>query len=265
METERTWYFATHTSCEDKVKSKRNDMKNIKPISQQKGISIFVVIVIVLLSTLLSLWASRSALFNEIIIGNDADYQRAFEAAQALIQDAEFDIKGIKPDGTACTPVAGSPAVCRIPDAFNTVWFPNEDKETTDLFYQLGTAATGCINGICLKRTGNQDFWADPTTLANMLPSGARYGQYTGAQKGNLSNTLLNDATAGRGGWYWVEVMRYDPSAGNTAIITSGANSNLALNIVPKVVYRITAIARGLKPGTQVVLQSTFVRQKKAD
>lgn len=240
-------------------------MKSTQLLQRQNGVSLFVVIVIVLLSTLLSLWASRSALFNELIVGNDADYQRAFEAAQALIQDAEFDIKGTRPDGTACTPAAGVPAVCRVPDASNTVWFPNEDKETTDLYYQLGTVSTGCINGICLKRTGNQDFWADSATLASMLPSGARYGQYTGAQKGSLSNAILNNTTAGQGGWYWIEVMRYDPTAGNADIITSGSNTNLALNIIPKVVYRITAIARGLKPGTQVVLQSTFVRQKKKD
>lgn len=240
-------------------------MKTLPFKSKQKGIALFVVIIIVLLSTLLSLWASRSSLFNEMIVGNDADYQRAFEAAQALIQDAEFDIKGMKPDGNLCVPLGGSPSVCRIPDASNPVWFPNEDKETTELFHNLGAATTGCINGICLKRTGNQDFWADNATLTSMLPSGARYGQYTGAPKGNLSNPILNDSTAGRGGWYWVEAMRYDPSAGNTGIITSGSNSNMPLNIVPKVVYRITAIARGLKPSTQVVLQSTFVRQKKKD
>ncbi len=240
-------------------------MKNRAHRIRQKGISLFIVIIIVLLSTLLSLWASRSALFNELIVGNDADYQRAFEAAQALIQDAEFDIRGTRPDGTACVPLGGAPAVCRVPDPSNTVWFPNEDQETTALFYQLGTVTTGCINGLCLKRTGNQDFWADPATLTSMLPSGARYGQYTGAQKGNLSNPILNDTVAGRGGWYWVEVMKYDPSAGNQDIITSGSNTNLSLNIIPRVVYRITAIARGLKPGTQVVLQSTFVRQKKKD
>ena len=62
---------------------------------RQRGISLFVVIVIVLLSTLLSLWAARTSLFNELIVGNDADYQRAFEAAQALMQDAELDIRGV--------------------------------------------------------------------------------------------------------------------------------------------------------------------------
>lgn len=28
-----------------------------------------------------------------MVVGNDADYQRAFEAAQSLIQDAELDIQ----------------------------------------------------------------------------------------------------------------------------------------------------------------------------
>ena len=68
----------------------------------QKGVSLFVVIVFVMLSMLLALWASRTSLFNEMLVGNDADYQRAFEAAQALLQDAELDIRGETADGTVC-------------------------------------------------------------------------------------------------------------------------------------------------------------------
>jgi type IV pilus assembly protein PilX len=66
---------------------------------------------------------------------------------------------------------------------------------------------------------------------------------------------------ADRGGWYWIEVMPYDPNAGNSGLITNGS-TNLALNLKPSIAYRITAVARGLKASTQVVLQSTFVRQK---
>ena len=60
---------------------------------RERGIALFVVIVFVMLSMLLALWASRTAIFNEMVVGNDADYQRAFEAAQSLIQDAELDIQ----------------------------------------------------------------------------------------------------------------------------------------------------------------------------
>ena len=70
---------------------------------RQRGVALFVVIVFVMLSMLLALWASRTSLFNEMLVGNDADYQRAFEAAQALIQDAELDIRGENADGSVCT------------------------------------------------------------------------------------------------------------------------------------------------------------------
>lgn len=241
----------------------------VTPLRRQRGISLFIVIVLVMLSMLLALWSSRTALFNEMIVGNDADYQRAFEAAQALMQDAEFDIRGERPDGSACVPATGVPDVCRVPDASTTVWFPTEDKELGNLFATLdvATSSKNCVKGICLKRTAKQDFWNDSSTLNAMIASnvGARYGQFTGAETGGTgtkaSNPILKNTTAGQGGWYWIEVMPYDSSAGNTGLISNGS-TNMALNLKPNVAYRITAIARGLKPSTQVVLQSTYVRQK---
>lgn len=242
--------------------------------TRQQGISLFVVIVLVLLSSLIALWGSRSAIFNEMIVGNDADYQRAFEAAQALIQDAEFDIRGERTDGTSCVPVSGKPEVCRVPGndiltgvILNRVWLPTEDQETGKLLAALDNAPTKCVNGLCLKRTTKQDFWTDKPTLTSLMKDniGARYGQFTGAKSGSGSNPILKINQPGddvtQGGWYWIEVMPYDSNAGNTGLITN-SDSNLALNLTPNIAYRITAIAHGLKPSTQVVLQATFVRQK---
>lgn len=235
-------------------------------MQHQRGVSLFIVIVLVMLSTLLALWGSRTSMFNEMIVGNDADYQRAFEAAQALVQDAEFDIRGERPDGSACVPGATTDT-CRPPGA--TVWFPNEAIEVTKLFATLDGASANknCMKGICLKRTSSQDFWNDKPTLTTMIAAnvGARYGQFTGAELGiagsKASNPILKNTTAGQGGWYWIEVMPYDSTAGNSSLVSNGSN-NLALNLKPSVAYRITAVARGLKPSTQVVLQSTYVRQK---
>ena len=56
-----------------------------RPPYRQRGIALFVVLVFVMLSMLLALWASRTSLFNEMVVGNDADYQRAFEAALPCI------------------------------------------------------------------------------------------------------------------------------------------------------------------------------------
>lgn len=248
-------------------------MRNITPphpLQYQRGISLFIVIVLVMLSMLLALWSARTSLFNEMVVGNDADYQRAFEAAQALLQDAEFDIRGARPDGSDCDrSIAKVTAdTCRPVGA--DVWFPNEDKEFGDLVNTLGSKSGTqyCLNGICLKRVGNQDFWNDSTTLDAMLPAGARYGQYTGAETGAVgstaSNPILKNTTKSEGGWYWIEVMPYDPNASNSGLITNGSAS-LALNLKPSIAYRITAVARGLKANTQVVLQSTFARQKIKD
>jgi type IV pilus assembly protein PilX len=250
---------------------------------QQQGIAMLLVIIFVMLSMLLALWSARTALFGEMLVSNDADYQRAFESAQALQQDAELDIRNQKADGSECT---GTGDVCRQSTLDQ---IPIEAPSVGKLLATLESLPYRCRNGLCTKRTGNQDFWnnnneALGTTLAQMTstpsgspPIGARYGQYTGAKLGNSSNPanpILADRSApDRGGWYWIKVLPYekrrknsnlivgDDSAGNSIV----ANNFIGLNLVPNVVYRITSLAYGRKPNTRVVLQQTYVRQKLKD
>lgn len=249
---------------------------------RQQGVALFVVIVFVMLSMLLALWASRTSLFNEMVVGNDADYQRAFEAAQALLQDAELDIRGETPNGGACT---GSS--CRNSQA-NAYKIPLDPQEVTPLLALLDKKTSKCFSGLCVKRAGRQDFWnttastslsTDETTMDAMttpaspgdLPPGARYGQYTGATVGdstNPANPILADTSArDRGGWYWIEILRYDESSKNSGLIVGGTTTDslLRLNLKPSVAYRITALAYGRKAGTMAVLQQTYVRQIRKD
>ena len=246
--------------------------------ANQRGVALFVVIVFVLLTMLAALWASRTALFGEMIVGNDADYQRAFEAAQALLQDAELDIREEHADGTPWrqsdaartlnAPCEANSDICRTKADLPRP--PETAEDLGDLLAHLKTQSTGCQHGLCLKRTGNQDFWNDATTLTAMTAAnvGARYGQYTGAKKGdssNPANPILQQTGAGKGGWYWIEVLPYDQSSKSSGVIVGGSGSTnldlLALNLKPHVVYRITALAQGLKPNSRVVLQQTYARQ----
>jgi type IV pilus assembly protein PilX len=103
---------------------------------KQRGISLFIVIIFVMLSMLLALWASRTSLFNELIVGNDADYQRAFEAAQAILQDAELDIRGENADGSFCTPNDSDGNICRRTTAEK---IPLEAQEVGALLADLAT------------------------------------------------------------------------------------------------------------------------------
>ena len=247
---------------------------------RQDGVALFVVIVFVMLSMLLALWASRTSLFNEMVVGNDADYQRAFEAAQALLQDAELDIRSENPDGTPCT---GANCRNNIPAAYK---IPVDAQEVTPLLANLDPQTTKCLSGLCLKRAGRQDFWnatsstsLDPgeVRLADMTQPnvGARYGQYTGAARGTTTSPaspILQWNTDGttpnnQGGWYWIEVLRYDESSKNSGVIVGGANTDhlLRLNLKPNLVYRVTALAYGRKPGTMAVLQQTYARQTRKD
>ncbi|QIL78768.1 pilus assembly protein PilX [Diaphorobacter sp. HDW4A] len=242
--------------------------KTKTPHSRQRGVTLFIVIIFVMLSMLLALWASRTSLFNEMIVGNDADYQRAFEAAQALMQDAELDIQGNASDGKECLPASDSAAtVCRTG---STLKFPLEAQETSILLADLGVVPLFCKDGICLKRTESQDFWNDPSVLKQMAANGigARYGQYTGAKTGSNRNPLLEstkDTAADKGGWYWIEIMPYVDEVGNTNLMTNVSSNSLDLNLKPRVAYRITAIAYGRKSGTMSVLQQTYSRTKKKD
>lgn len=244
---------------------------NIQPA--QRGIALFVVIVFVLLSMLLALWASRTSLFNEMVVGNDADYQRAFEAAQAMLQDAELDIRLSNESPESSTLCAAGGDVCRSnPDIDQ---FPQAQQQTAirSLLDALSTQPGGCRSGLCAKREGAVDFWNNTDaskgpTLAQMLDAGARYGKYTGAKYGdkdNPANPILADRTAGQGAWYWIEVLPYDESTKNSNLIVGGATNLLPLNIDPNVVYRITALAYGRKPGTLVTMQQTYAPQRLKD
>lgn len=221
---------------------------------------------------LLAVWAARTSLFNEMIVGNDADYQRAFEAAQALLQDAELDIRGERADGLPCTPDAAKGDICR---RTTTDKIPFEAQEVGPLLADLDEQSTKCRNALCTKRTGKQDFWNNATaakgiTLTQLTVNtvGARYGQYTGAAVGDSTapaNPILADTSAAnRGGWYWIEVLPYSDSSKSSGLMV-GSGDLLTLNLLPNVVYRITALAYGRKPNTLVVLQQTYAQQKRKD
>jgi type IV pilus assembly protein PilX len=75
----------------------------------------------------------------------------------------------------------------------------------------------------------------------------------------------LADRTAGQGAWYWIEVLPYDESAKSSNLIVGSATNLLPLYIDPNVVYRITALAYGRKPGTLVTMQQTYAPQRLPD
>jgi len=234
---------------------------------RQQGISLIVVMVMLLLGTIVVLSSTRLGWFNERLVGGESDYQRAFAAAEALLRDAERDIRGIQIDNvTPCNP---SPAFvgCRNFSSGHP-FFPQSDDDLDLLQARVAAGANSCLRGICLPATVETLTAATWTANLPAMTAGvgatsiaAKYGEFTGIDPTTASNPLLAWTRPGvvpvvaPRAWYWVEVFRYSDAAG---IVAAAGNLPIPDRKHPYV-YRITAYVQGLKPGTRVWLRSIFV------
>lgn len=251
--------------------------------ASQRGLSLFVVLVMALLTSLLVLWGARTALFNEMITGTDSDYQRALEAAQAMVRDAEFDIMGRRADGTPCGSEAENPFTgCRpasdllsnINVAAGQVFFPPPSNQGIyeHLQEQYGAQEPRCVAAVCIAATDGTSptgsmFWTTAAEFTSMTDRAATYGQYTGAKAsdaGGEHNALL---ATGSGvttrAWYWIEPLRYQRTDSATSAELAPVGGSVDASATG-IVYRITAVALGRKAGTRAVIQTVFVRKEVA-
>ena len=78
--------------------------------SEQKGVTVFIVLVMLILGLISVLSALRVGILNEAFVGNDSDAQRTYAAAEAMMRDALIDVRGKFDNGDDCnqrlTPVA---------------------------------------------------------------------------------------------------------------------------------------------------------------
>ena len=248
--------------------------------TRQRGISMFIVMVILMLALILVLGGLSVANMNESIVGNQSDAQRAYGSAQALLDAAQRDIRLngrycdadlMGSEGTvmimAGHPPAPKPVKC-------TLRFPRDMVD----YGQMASGAPGLgkcgddadpsiYAGVCLSsgpadpaftsdkigKTGNALQWTTD-------PNGARYAQFVAAlDAGDTSDygggaTTGNGATLAAGGMYWVEVFPYNV---NSVALDGGDAPGVPDSAYP-FVFRITALATGLKSGTLSVLRTYY-------
>lgn len=270
----------------------------------QKGVALLTTLVILLLSSIVVLGAFRVGFLNEILIGTEADHGRARAAAEALLRDAEMDIRGRRPPydalqassqrGLPCQPDTANTNLvkadyriftdetniggCRARQVANTPYIPDtiddyDPVKAVVLTNQATNATTfPCSQGICTPATITElgDFHINLTTA--MMDQGAVYGQYTrqslAAQgvEGNAlllkpgATTALNSTASA---WYWIEIFTSPVNSESEHVTAPGTPADprdkYATIKNRELVYRITAIARGRKAGTQVVLKSLYI------
>lgn len=174
--------------------------------SYQRGASLVIALMFLIVLTVLGLVAVRSSTMQERMAGNDRDRAVAFEAAEAALRDAELDIRlnitPASPFDLACAGGLCWPSTVATPNWYVVPWAGG-----TSRIYGVGSGAG-----------------AYPLAVANP----PRY-----------IIEILPELPSGPGG-----TLR----AGARASSTGGVG------------YRITARGWGRRPGTQVMLQSVYVK-----
>lgn len=190
-------------------------------LHKQRGVSLVMVLIFLLLTIISVLGAFRSGFLNEKIVGNESDYNRAFAAAEALIRDAEIDIRGRRPpydffqaDGSAgfpCRPTTddgnttetaskvGYEDSCRLRGAATTPWFPEDttDFDKVQLIVNPNATDNNCVAGICmppdttsLATIEDQILPVAGSTVLNRNLIGVPYGSFTRTFAPNNSANL---------------------------------------------------------------------------
>jgi len=216
----------------------------------ERGAALVAVMVIVLLAALLISGALRTAWFNEMAAGHEADYRQAFDNAQALLRDAEFDIQGLPCQDAAGCRVTGDAAQSRAEP-----WYPRHGPvEFEKVRALLAARSPSCAQGICVRDGVAPEFWRFPRgELDRMKQVAARFGEFSGARSAQAANPLLAAK-----GWYWVEILPFDEAAPTPADAEA-----LAPDADNPYVFRVTAVSEGRKPGSRAVLQSLVVLKRK--
>jgi type IV pilus assembly protein PilX len=151
----------------------------------------------------------------------------------------------------------GYESSCRLRNSSTEPWFPQSNEEFDDVsdIIIAKNSTSRCLNAICipLSLTAYADIKAKPNDWAQF---GATYGQFTRnelADLGVASNPILSSSVPRA--WYWIEAFRYSEEITMDADVASKLVPSAERNFV----YRITAVALGMRPGTKVVLRSVFV------
>ena len=115
-------------------------MKTRHTMQSQRGASLVIALMFLIVLTILGLVAVRSSTVQERMAGNDRDRAVAFEAAEAALRDAERDIQAnvtsANPFDNVCTDGLCLPATVATPN-----WNSNSWSGATSRIYGVNSGA----------------------------------------------------------------------------------------------------------------------------
>lgn len=186
------------------------------------GFSMIVVLIILSVLSLMGVAVTQMTILSERSTRFDRDWQIAWQAAEAALLDAEFDIRGPN--------TSGSSRVSQF--------------SPTSVLGFTADCGTGADRGLCLPSVTAKPVWYTVDFLDTSANARTvEFGEFTGR--------TLDTGTAGvrpaRRPRYIIEVL---PD------LTPGGSATVQRNI-----YRVTAIGFGPREDTQAVLQMFFRKE----
>lgn len=188
---------------------------------KQQGMSLAVVLMLLTITMVLGIGAVQISLMGERSARNDRDYQIAWQASEAGLMDAEFDIDP-KNSGTSTRSEIFSPE--------------------NALAFLDGCGDSGNSLGLCMPTTSGKPVWLE-VDLDELNGRAVKFGKFTG-RTFDSGNTGLKPAQAPQ---YIIEL-----------IDDTAARGDASIGREKKYVYRITSIGFGPRNDIQAVTQSIF-------
>ena len=190
-------------------------------LDRQRGVSLIVVLLLLVIVSILGVGGAQIAAMAERGSRNDRDMQIAWQAAEAALMDAEYDIHGPN------TATASRQAI------FTSM------KSTND--FVLNCGATGKSKGLCALAETGKPAWltVDFTTANSSSPKSTEFGDFTGRSFA-AGTTGIQPVRKPR---YVVEPIR-DPSNRDRSSISY--------------IYRVTSMGFGPRTDIQAVAQTIY-------
>lgn len=200
----------------------------------QRGLSLIIVMLILIVVSVLGVGGMQIALMAERGTRNDRDMQVAWQAAEAGLVDAEFDIIGL--------PVGSSNNRSAI--------FKRNEVDIAKFIDDCGNS--GQSIGLCtLKTTGNPSWLTVDFEATGNSTKTVEFGKYTG-RNFPAGTTGIRPAKKPR---YLIEII---PDVHGTKSFRTTNLNELASNETLSHIYRVTAMGFGPNTDTQVVLQMIY-------
>lgn len=225
----------------------------------QRGFSLIVSLMMLIVIIILGISASQMAINEERGARNDRDRQIAFQAAEAALKDAEFEILNpASPGGPCAAPgqinrgrgrLGYATSTCF--NSINAIGFTPSATSACSLPPNAGLCDFSAASPAWLRPVTDPlhiDFLADAKGSGTL--STVAYGQYTGRSYGSQV-TLPGKPLSRYPPRYIIERVQQNTSVDT---LTSAGDSSDASG--GAYMFRITAMGFGVNPNTQVVLQT---------